>query len=79
MSEETKGTPEVKKKKGKLPVILMLLILVGGGGYFGMKMKSGGPAKVEVKAGTVEALDKEFLVNLGGSGATSVITILGAA
>jgi|SRR5579862_5414259 len=60
MSEEATQV----KKKGKLPVVLMVALLVGGGGFFAMKSKSGGPKKVEIKAGTVEALDKEFLVNL---------------
>jgi hypothetical protein len=65
MSEEVKEAPQ-GKKKGKLPVIIALVALIGGGGFFGMKMKSGGPKKVEIKAGAPEPLDKEFLVNLTG-------------
>jgi flagellar basal body-associated protein FliL len=68
MSEEAKETIEAPdvKKKGKLPVVLMLLVLIGGGGFFGMKMRAGGPKKVVIKAGSVEPIDKEFLVNLKG-------------
>lgn len=64
MSEEAKVSPDakVKKKKGKLPVILVLVLLLAGGGFF-MKSK-GAPKKVAIKAGTIEALDKEFLINL---------------
>lgn len=65
MSEEEKEAP-VAKKKGKLPVIIALVAVIGGGGFFAMKMKSGGPKKVEIKAGPPEPLDKEFLVNLKG-------------
>src|SRR5437016_4598769 len=64
--KEVKEAAEVKKKKSKLPVIVMLAVLIGGGGFFGLKSKSRGPKKTEVKAGTVVALDKEFLVNLAG-------------
>src|SRR5689334_1020436 len=64
MSEEAKDT--TTKKKGKMPIILALLVVLGGGGFFMMKGKSA-PKKVEVKAGAVEPLDKEFLVNLSGS------------
>lgn len=63
-------TPEAKeggkKKKGKLPIILALLLVLGGGGFFMMKGK-GAPKKVEIKAGEVAPLDKEFLVNLAGT------------
>jgi flagellar basal body-associated protein FliL len=69
MSEEVKEAKEVKaKKKGKLPIILVLVLVIAGGGFF-MKSK-GAPKKVEIKAGTVEALDKEFLINLNSGPST---------
>lgn len=48
-----------------MPVILALVLVLGGGGFFMMKGK-GAPPKVEVKAGIVQDLEKEFLVNLAG-------------
>ena len=73
MSEEAKEAP-AGKKKGKLPVIIRLLALVGGGGFFGMKMKGGGPKKVEIKAAAETVpFDKEFLVNLNSQGGNTYL------
>jgi flagellar basal body-associated protein FliL len=62
MSDEA---PEVKKKKGKLPIILILALVIGGGGFFMMKSKGGKPKEPELKLGAIEQLP-EFLVNLKG-------------
>lgn len=59
------AAPEVKKKKGKLPIILVLALVIGGGGFFMMKSKGGAPKEPAVKLGAIEQLP-EFLVNLKG-------------
>ncbi len=54
---------QIKKKKGKLPLLLALVILLGGGGFFAFKMKGGSGKASEVKLGEIVPLD-ETLVNL---------------
>lgn len=63
MSDATPRKEEVKKNKGKLPVLIVIAAMLFTGGFFGMKLRSGDRKEPEVKLGKIVEFE-EKLYNL---------------